>query len=102
VSFRRFNPKLPPPPSRSGAPNPLEPPPERSYWELLPRRNLRRALFLVLALGGVLFIKHTGGLSFRKMFDGVAPAQDGAGFQHLEVRRPSRAAPSAPSAPDHP
>jgi hypothetical protein len=101
VSFRRFNPKLPLPPSRSGAPNPLEPPPERSYWDLLPRRNLRRALFLILALGGVLVIKRTGGLSFRKMFDDVAPAQDSAGFQHLEVRRPAMA-PAAPATPDHP
>jgi len=101
VSSRRFNPKLPLPPSRSGLPNPLEPPPERSYWALLPRRNLRRALFLILALGGVLVIKRTGGLSFRKMFEDVAPAPDSAGFQHLEVRRPAMA-PAAPAAPDHP
>lgn len=99
MSSRRFNPKLPLPPSRPGAPNPLEPPPERSYWDLLPRRNLRRALFLVLALGGVLFIKHTGGLSFRKMFDDVAPAQDRAGFQHLEVRRPGPPTAAAPGRP---
>jgi hypothetical protein len=99
VSFRRFNPKLPLPPSRSGLPNPLEPPPERSYWALLPRRNLRRALFLILALGGVLVIKRTGGLSFRKMFDDVAPAQDSGGFQHLEVRPPGPAAPAAPGRP---
>ncbi|HEY5088523.1 MAG TPA: hypothetical protein VIK30_01060 [Polyangia bacterium] len=65
------------------------PPRERSYWELLPRRNLRRALFLVLALGGVLFIKHTGGLSFRRMFEDVAPPQTPGGFQHIEVRRPA-------------
>lgn len=98
MSSRRFNPKLPLPPSRPGAPNPLEPLPERSYWDLLPRRNLRRALFLILALGGVLFIKHTGGLSFRQMFEDVAPPQGGAGFQHLEVRRPAM----APAASDHP
>jgi hypothetical protein len=99
VSSRRFNPKLPLPPSRPGAPHPLEPPPERSYWDLMPRRNLRRALFLILALGGVLFIKHTGGLSFRKMFEDVAPPQDSAGFQHLEVRRPGPTAPAAPGRP---
>jgi len=102
VSLRRFNPKLPIPPSRSGAPNPLEAPPERSYWDLLPRRNLRRALFLILALGGVLFIQHTGGLSFRKMFEDVAPPQDSAGFQHLEVRPPGPTAPLGPPAPGHP
>jgi hypothetical protein len=67
------------------------PPPERSFWELLPRRNLRRALFLVLALLGVLAIKFSGGLSLGKVFDQMggqpkkseAPAE----FQHLDVRR---------------
>jgi hypothetical protein len=72
------------------------PPPERSYWELFPRRNLRRALFLVLALGGVLFIKRTGGLSFRRMFEDVAPPQTSGGFQHLEVRRPGTPAAGHP------
>jgi hypothetical protein len=74
VSYRRLDPT---------------PPRERSYWELLPRRNLRRALFLILALGGVLVIKHTGGLSFRKMFEDVAPEGTSGGFQHLEVRPPA-------------
>jgi hypothetical protein len=69
---------------------------ERSYWELVPRRNLRRALFLVLALGGVLFIKHTGGLSFRRMFEDVAPPQTAGGFQHIEVRRPGTPATGHP------
>ena len=64
------------------------PPRERSFWELLPRRNLRRALFLVLALGGVLVIKLTGGPSFRKMFEDVAPPGPAGGFQHIEVRPP--------------
>jgi hypothetical protein len=68
------------------------PPPERSYWQLLPRRNIRRALFLLLALGGVLALRHGGGLSFGKLFDGVAPAaapspSEPAQFHHLEVRR---------------
>jgi hypothetical protein len=71
------------------SPNSPNPARERSFWELLPRRNLRRALFLILALGGVLFIKHTGGLSFGRIFDGVAPAESAGGFQHLEVRRPA-------------
>jgi hypothetical protein len=75
----------------SNLPNPAR---ERSYWELLPRRNLRRALFLLLALAGVLFIRHTGGLSFGKILDGVAPAESAGGFQHIEVRRqPPPAAP---------
>jgi hypothetical protein len=78
-------------------PNP-DPPPERSYWDLLPRRNLRRALFLLLALLGVLVIKRAGGFSFGGLFDAGRPAPQapgagaGAGgahdgFQHLEVKR---------------
>jgi hypothetical protein len=67
------------------------PPPERSYWQLLPRRNFRRALFLLLVLGAVILLRQSGGLSFSKLFDGVAPATapapEGPKFQHLEVRR---------------
>jgi hypothetical protein len=66
------------------------PPPERTYWQLVPRRNLRRALFLVLALLGVVAIKRAGGFSFGGLFDGGhhAPAQSGqGGFRHLEVKR---------------
>jgi hypothetical protein len=67
------------------------PPPERSYWQLLPRRNFRRALFLLLVLGAVIALRQSGGLSFSKLFDGVAPATapapEDAKFQRLEVRR---------------
>jgi hypothetical protein len=81
-------------------PNP-DPPPERSYWDLVPRRNLRRALFLVIALLGVMAIKRAGGFSFGGLFDGGQSARQapdtrtrkGAGspggqdgFQHLEVK----------------
>jgi hypothetical protein len=83
-------------PNLPGSPDPLAPPRERSYWELLPRRNLRRALFLVLALAGVLFIKHTGGLSFRTMFEDVAPPKSNGGFQHIEVHRPASPAAGDP------
>jgi hypothetical protein len=40
---------------------------------LLPRRNLRRALFLLLALLGVLAIKHAGGGSFGHLFEALGP-----------------------------
>jgi hypothetical protein len=77
--------------SRRPEPGPVR---ERSFWQLLPRRNFRHALFLLLALLGVLFLRHTGGLSFSKMFDTVAPARPASGgapapgqFQHLEVKR---------------
>jgi hypothetical protein len=46
-------------------------------------------LFLLLVLGAVLFLRRSGGLSFSKLFDGVAPAASPAAkpgeFQHLEV-----------------
>ena len=62
----------------------------------MPRRNLRRALFLVIALLGVVAIKRAGGFSFGGLFDagqssrqapeaGTAGGSDG--FQHLEVKR---------------
>jgi hypothetical protein len=70
---------------------------QRSFWALLPRRNFRRALFLVLALLGILFIKRTGGGAFRSLLDTVAPpappqisrpAARESEFRHIEVRRP--------------
>ena len=62
------------------------PPPEKSFWELLPRRNLRRALFLIGALIAIIVIKRMGGFSLAKLFDGVAPAPAQQRFQHLEVK----------------
>jgi hypothetical protein len=73
----------------------VPPPPERSFWQLLPRRNFRRALLLIIAIVAVLAIKRSGGLSLDKIFEQVAPAVptqpagSGAGFQHIEVRPPS-------------
>jgi hypothetical protein len=76
------------------------PPPERSFWELLPRRNFRRAVFLVIVFLAVLALRKTGGGAFRGLFDAVSPAapaaapaapasgagSDGhAAFQHLRV-----------------
>ncbi len=68
------------------------PPPERTFWELLPRRNFRRALLLLAALVGVIVIRQMGGFSFSKMFDTVAPQPastpaEQRPFQHLEVKR---------------
>jgi hypothetical protein len=70
---------------------PRAPPAERSYWALLPRRNLRRALFLLAALVAIIALKRMGGFSFARMFDGIAPAPPPAAhkqqpFQHLEVK----------------
>ena len=68
-----------------------EPPAEKSFWALLPRRNLRRALFLLAALIAIVAIKRMGGFSFAKLFNDVAPPprpvpQPQRQFQHLEVR----------------
>jgi hypothetical protein len=71
----------------------LPPPPERSFWQLLPRRNLRRALLLIIAIVAVIAIKHSGGLSLDRIFRQVAPAgptpsDSNSGFHRLEVRPP--------------
>jgi hypothetical protein len=72
------------------------PPQERSFWELLPRRNFRRALLLLAALVAIVVIKQLGGLSFSKLFDSVAPApaptpaptpDEQRPFQRLKVER---------------
>jgi hypothetical protein len=68
---------------------PREPPAEPSFWALVPRRNLRRALFLILALGAILFIKRMGGFSLTKLFNDVAPPpapRSEPPFQRLEVK----------------
>ena len=48
-----------------------ERPGARSYLSLIPRRNLRRALFLLLALMGVVALKQSGGGFFRNLLDTV-------------------------------
>ena len=58
---------------------------------MLPRRNFRRALFLLAALVAIIVIKRMGGFSLTRLFDGVAPAPQPAPrqdqpFRHLEVK----------------
>ena len=70
---------------------PREPPPEKSFWARLPRRDLRRAVFLLAALIAIIAIKQMGGFSLAKLFNDVAPPpaahkQQGRPFQHLEVK----------------
>ncbi|MFL5306739.1 MAG: hypothetical protein ACJ8F1_16100 [Polyangia bacterium] len=67
---------------------------ERSYWQLVPRRNFRLALLLIALIVGVVALKRTGGTSLSHMFDAFAPPvparksqESPAGtFQHMEVR----------------
>lgn len=69
---------------------PRDPPPERTFWQRLPRRNFRHALFLIAALLAIIAIKRMGGgLSLAKLFNDIAgpPApQKQQPFQHLEVK----------------
>jgi hypothetical protein len=87
----------------------LPPAPEigqKTLWQSLPRQSTRRVLFLLIALGAVLFLKATGGGSFGGLLDAVAPppgarragADDAAPSYHLKVARPADA-PAAKSTP---
>jgi hypothetical protein len=72
----------------------LPPPPERTFWQLLPRRNLRRALLLIIAIIAVIAIKRSGGLSLDRIFQQVAPAptpttEPTGVYHHLEVHPPA-------------
>ena len=62
---------------------------QKSFWALVPRRNFRRALFLLAALIAILAIKRMGGFSLAKLFNDVAPApapQAQPPLRHLEVK----------------
>jgi len=51
----------------------IERPTERSYLSLIPRRNFRRALFLLLALLAVVALKKSGVGFFDSLFKSVGP-----------------------------
>ena len=75
------------------------PPPERSFWEVFPKRSLRRVIFLVALLLVVIAFKRSGGGTFRRLLDLVGPSSPrptgakverpgdtgGASFQHMKV-----------------
>jgi hypothetical protein len=67
---------------------------ERSYLSLLPWRNFRRALFLLLALLAVVALKRSGGGPFKGLIESVAPpAPAPRSVQttvHLQVRPADR------------
>jgi hypothetical protein len=75
-------------------PAPSRPKPSpRTFWELLPRRNFRRAAFLVFALLAVLALKRGGvGGFFNRMLDSFGPPPPPPApapvFRHLEVKPP--------------
>ena len=65
-------------------------PSERSYWQMVPRKNFRLAILLLLLIVGVIAVKRSGALSFTHMIDQIAPAVPASkprpAFQHLEVK----------------
>ena len=74
-------------------------PRERSYWQLVPRKNFRLAILLVALIVGIVALKRSGALSLSHMFEAFAPPVQPAPkgtFQHIEVRpeSPPRSAPS--------
>jgi hypothetical protein len=84
--------KLPPPPELG----------EKTLWDYLPRHTGRRVLFLLIAFGAVLILKHAGGWTFGGLLDGgAAPRKtDELPVYHLEVKRPD--APAAAKSPGPP
>jgi hypothetical protein len=58
---------------RAGERPALRPRGERSYLALIPRRNFRRALFLLLALMAVVALKKSGGGFFGNVLNSVTP-----------------------------
>ena len=73
-------------------------PSERTYWQMVPRKNFRMAILLLLLIVGVIAVKRSGALSFSHMIDQIAPAVPASkqrpSFQHLEVRPNPSGAPS--------
>ncbi|HVY38777.1 MAG TPA: hypothetical protein VHM31_12615 [Polyangia bacterium] len=69
-------------------------PRERSYWQLVPRKNFRLALLLLAVIVAIVALKRRGGTSLSHMFEAFAPpvpaqrsqAPQTGTFQHLEVR----------------
>jgi hypothetical protein len=91
-------------------PTKLPPPPElgeKSFWDYFPRHSARRIFFLLIALGAVLILKHSGGWSFGGLLDGPRAPGHGAApgasapVYHIKVTRPEDGTTApAPSAPN--
>jgi hypothetical protein len=85
-------------------PSKLPPPPElgeKTLWQYIPRQSKRRVLFLLIALGVVIFLKESGvgslgggsgsasGGTWGGLFGAPAPPpRPEAGVYHLKVSRP--------------
>jgi hypothetical protein len=90
-------------------PNKLPPPPElgdKTFWDYFPRQSARRIFFLLLALGAVLILKHSGSWTFGGLLG--SPSKRGPGAEssapvyHIKVTRPEATPPGAPDSPASP
>jgi hypothetical protein len=77
------------------------PPPElgeKTFWDYFPRRSMRRIFFLLVALGAVLILKHSGRFSLGGLLDSPSSPAPGAGSSgpvyHIKVTRPADEAPA--------
>jgi hypothetical protein len=89
-------------------PSKLPPPPElgeKTFWDYFPRRSARRIFFLLLALGAILVLKHSGSWTLGGLLGGPpepTPGQSSAPVYHIKVTPPSGNAPAAPAPPTPP
>jgi hypothetical protein len=89
IRYTKLPTKLPPPPEFG----------EKSLWQYIPRQSKQRILFLLIALGVVIFLKSSGSASFGGLFgppegQGAAHARAAdPGVFHLEVTGPTAKSP---------
>jgi hypothetical protein len=67
---------------------------EKTFWDYFPRRALRRIVFLLIALGAVIFLKSSGRWSFGGLFGPATPVPAGPVY-HIKVTRPEAPAPES-------
>jgi hypothetical protein len=74
------------------------PPRERSFWEVFPKRSVRRAVLLLAVLVAVLVLRRSGGLALTRLVDGLVPPMPArASAAGQAAARPAGAAPAAPA-----
>jgi hypothetical protein len=82
-------------------PSKLPPPPElgeKTFWDYFPRRSMRRVVFLLIALGLVIALQHSGGWSFGGLFGpGDDATRPNAPVYHIKVSRPPEPSPRPPA-----
>jgi hypothetical protein len=75
-----------------------QPPVERTFWEVFPKRSVRRVLMLLAVLAAVLVLRRSGGLALTRLVDGlVPPVPTRASAAGQAAARPAGATPAAPA-----